>query len=61
MERRASRQRWLLPRPGRLSEPSFERFCLTAGLDALSKMMEQDAIELCGPRYGHGGGKSGQR
>jgi transposase-like protein len=40
---------------------SFERFCLTAGLAALSKMMEQDAIELCGPRYGHGDGKSGHR
>ena len=25
---------------------SFERFCLTAGLSALSEMMEQDATEL---------------
>ena len=40
---------------------SFERFCLTAGLSALSQMMEQDAIELCGPRYGHKDGKAGHR
>jgi putative transposase len=40
---------------------SFERFCLTAGLSALSGMMEQDAIELCGPRYGHKDGKGGHR
>ena len=38
---------------------SFERFCLTAGVSALSRMMEQDAIELCGPRYGHKDGKAG--
>ena len=40
---------------------SFERFCLTAGLQALSAMMAQDAAELCGPRYGHQDGKVGQR
>jgi len=40
---------------------SFERFCLTAGVSALSRMMEQDAIELCGPRYGHKDGKAGHR
>ena len=40
---------------------SFERFCLTAGLQALSTMMSQDAAELCGPRYGHKDGKGGQR
>ncbi|HAN63303.1 MAG TPA: IS256 family transposase, partial [Rhizobiales bacterium] len=38
-----------------------ERFCLTAGVSALSQMMEQDAIELCGPRYGHKDGKAGHR
>ncbi len=26
---------------------SFERFCLTAGVSALRRMMEQDAVELC--------------
>ena len=40
---------------------SFERFCLTAGLQALSQMMAEDAAALCGPRYGHKDGKSGQR
>lgn len=40
---------------------SFERFCLTAGLSALSEMMERDAIDLCGPRYGHKDGKAGHR
>src|ERR1700726_1092967 len=40
---------------------SFERFCLTACVSALSQMMEQDAIELCGPRYGHKDGKAGHR
>jgi putative transposase len=40
---------------------SFERFCLTAGVSALSQMMEQDTIELCGPRYGHKDGKAGHR
>lgn len=29
---------------------SFERLCLTAGLAALSGMMEEDAARLCGPR-----------
>ena len=40
---------------------SFEHFCLTAGVSALSRMMEHDAVELCGPRYGHKDGKAGHR
>ena len=40
---------------------SFERFCLTAGLATLSSMMEQDAVQLCGPRYGRKDGKAGHR
>jgi len=40
---------------------SFERFCLNAGLATLAGMMEADASELCGPRYGRGGGKSARR
>src|SRR5258705_8253110 len=40
---------------------SFERFCLTAGIDALANMMEEDAARLCGPRYGRGEGKAGHR
>src|SRR3974390_999681 len=40
---------------------SVERFCLTAGVSALRRMMEQDAVELCGPRYGHKDGKAAHR
>jgi hypothetical protein len=42
-------------------DASFERFCLTAGVSALNRLMEQDAVELCGPRYGHKDGKAGHR
>jgi len=38
---------------------SFERFCPTAGVSALSRMMAHHAVELCGPRYGHKDGKAG--
>ena len=40
---------------------SFERFCLNAGLASLAGMMEAEARELCGPRYGRGGEKAGRR
>src|SRR5208283_4690493 len=40
---------------------SFERFCLNAGLATLASMMEEDARELCGPRYGRDRGKAGHR
>jgi len=40
---------------------SFDRFCLTAGLATLSSMMEDDAVQLCGPRYGREDGKGGYR
>ena len=40
---------------------SFERFCLTAGLATLSTMMEEDAVHLCGPRYGRADSKTGHR
>ena len=40
---------------------SFERFCLTAGVSALRQLMEHDAVELCGPRYGHKDGKAAHR
>ncbi len=40
---------------------SFERFCLTAGLATLSSLMEEDAVQLCGPRYGRQDGKAGHR
>ncbi len=40
---------------------SFDRFCLAAGIATLAGMMEEDAAVLCGPRYGRGDGKDGQR
>ena len=40
---------------------SFERFCLTAGIATLADMMEEDAAELCGRRYGRDDGKAGYR
>lgn len=40
---------------------SFERFCLNAGLATLSSMMKEDAVQLCGPRYGREDGKAGHR
>jgi hypothetical protein len=42
-------------------DASFERFCLTAGVSALNRVMEQDAVELCGPRHDHKDGKAGHR
>jgi len=40
---------------------SFERFCLTAGISTLANMMEEDAAQLCGPRYERSDGKDGHR
>jgi putative transposase len=40
---------------------SFDRFCLAAGLEALSEMMERDAEEACGPRHGRGEKRRGYR
>ena len=40
---------------------SFERFCLTSGIATLVSMMEEDAVRLCGPRYGRDDGTSGHR
>lgn len=40
---------------------SFERFCLTAGLATLASMMEEEAVQLCGPRYGRAEGKQALR
>ena len=42
-------------------ENCFERYCLTAGIEALQTMMEADAIELCGDRHARGGGRQGNR
>src|SRR3954451_15358590 len=40
---------------------SFERLCLTAGIATLADMMERDAADLCGPRYGREDGRRGHR
>jgi transposase-like protein len=40
---------------------SFERFCLTAGVAALSTLMEKDAEEACGPRHCRSGSRRGYR
>ena len=40
---------------------SFERLCLAAGLATLSRMMDEDAVRLCGPRHRRGGGREGHR
>src|ERR1700736_2676832 len=40
---------------------SFDRFCLTAGIEALGTMMEKDAEEACGARHAPSDGRSGHR
>jgi len=40
---------------------SFERLCLTPGLEALGAMLEADVAALCGPRHGRGSGRRAQR
>jgi putative transposase len=40
---------------------SFERFCLAAGIETLSEMMEQDAEAICGSRHARGEGRHGHR
>src|SRR5258708_25384755 len=39
----------------------FDRFCLTAGIEALGTMMEQDAEQACGARHARGDGRRGHR
>ena len=38
---------------------SFDRFCLTAGIEALGTMMEQDAEQACGARHARSDGRRG--
>ena len=35
-------------------DSSFERFCLTAGIEALEQMLGEDAQRLAGPRHSRG-------
>lgn len=39
----------------------FERFCLTAGIEAVQAMLEADATELCGERHARSAGRVGYR
>ena len=40
---------------------SFDRFCLTAGIETLGAMLERDAEATCGPRHARGHGRRGHR
>jgi transposase-like protein len=40
---------------------SFERFCLTAGIEAVEQMLREDAQELAGKPHSRGGDRVGQR
>jgi putative transposase len=40
---------------------SFDRFCLAAGIEALSAMMEKDSQEACGPRHSREEERRGHR
>src|ERR1035437_9812332 len=40
---------------------SFDRFCLTVGIEALGAMMEKDAEEACGARHARSEGRRGHR
>jgi len=42
-------------------ESSFERFCLTAGIEALEQMLGEDVQRLAGPCHSRGPGRAGQR
>jgi len=34
------------------AQTSFERFCLAAGIEAMEALLEEEAISICGHRYG---------
>jgi hypothetical protein len=42
-------------------DSSFERFCLTAGIDAIEQMLREDAQRLTGAPHCRGGGRVGHR
>ena len=39
-------------------ESSFERFCLTAGIEALEQMLGEDVQRLAGPRHSRRPGRA---
>jgi putative transposase len=45
----------------RAVEDSFERFCLTAGIEAMEEMLEADAERLAGPRHARNPERAGYR
>jgi len=42
-------------------DSSFERFCLTAGIEAIEQMLGEDAERIAGARHGRGAGRLGHR
>jgi len=42
-------------------DSSFERFCLTAGIEAIEQMLGEDAERIAGARHGRGEGRQGYR
>jgi hypothetical protein len=42
-------------------DSSFERFCLTAGIEAVEQMLREDAQQLTGAPHRRGGGRVGHR
>jgi putative transposase len=42
-------------------DSSFERFCLTAGIEAMEQMLCEDAQRLAGPRHSRGRERAGHR
>ena len=42
-------------------DSSFERFCLTAGIEAMEQMLCEDAQRLAGPRHSRRQGRAGHR
>jgi hypothetical protein len=40
---------------------SFERFCLTAGIEAMEQMLREDAERVTGARHSRGRERAGQR
>ena len=40
---------------------SFERFCLAAGIESLTEMLEEDAVAVCGARHERGESRKAHR
>ncbi len=40
---------------------SFERFCLAAGIESLTEMLEEDAVAACGARHERGESRKAHR